>query len=220
MPFKSMGLAPSILHTLKIQNYQKPYPIQKEVIPAILDKKDVLGIAKTGSGKTAGYVIPVLMNLLGKSTVNNRHIDALVLVPTRELAVQVNDVFRLFEETLPEQIKTLAVFGGASINPQMKALQNVSILVATPGRLLELVDRNAVKISNIKILVLDEADKMLNSGFADEMKRIFELLPVKRQNLLFSATINDDIENMNQILLRDPVVIKIESDDEDIELIK
>lgn len=215
-----MGLAPSILHTLKIQNYQKPYPIQKEVIPAILDKKDVLGIAKTGSGKTAGYVIPVLMNLLGKSTVNNRHIDALVLVPTRELAVQVNDVFRLFEETLPEQIKTLAVFGGASINPQMKALQNVSILVATPGRLLELVDRNAVKISNIKILVLDEADKMLNSGFADEMKRIFELLPVKRQNLLFSATINDDIENMNQILLRDPVVIKIESDDEDIELIK
>ena len=219
MPFTSLGLSSSIIHTLQTQNYKRPYPIQKEAIPAILKKKDVLGIAKTGSGKTASYVIPVLMNLQGKKSRKNRHIDTLVLVPTRELAVQVNDVFKLFEESLPEKIKTLAVFGGASINPQMKKLQNVDILVATPGRLLDLVELNAVHLSEIETLVLDEADKMLNAGFAKEMNRIFEMLPAKRQNLLFSATLNEDISNMNQILLHDPVVIKIESEDMDIDLI-
>lgn len=220
MSFTSLGLHPALLNTLKVQNYINPYPIQQQAIPAILDKKDILGIAKTGSGKTASYVLPVLMNILGKKQTKGRHVRILVLVPTRELAVQVKDVFQLFEESLPEKIKTLAVFGGASINPQMMAMQKVNILVATPGRLLELVEKNAVHLSDVDTLVLDEADKMLNAGFKNEMNSIFELLPVKRQNLLFSATLNDDISSINQLLLHDPVVIKIESEEKNIDLIK
>ncbi len=219
MPFKSLGLSESILHTLKTKGFKTPYPIQEKAIPAILKKADVLGIAKTGSGKTAGYVLPVLMNLQGNLTNKNRHVDVLVLVPTRELAVQVNDVFNLFEGNLPAPLKSLAVFGGVSINPQMKALQNVNILVATPGRLLELVELNAVHLSEIQTLVLDEADNLLNAGFNKEMGRIFEVLPAVRQNLLFSATLTDDVQNMNKVLLHNPVIIKIEAEEEDIELI-
>ncbi len=223
MSFSSLGISGSLLDTLETQNYTNPYPIQKEAIPAILDKKDVLGIAKTGSGKTASYVLPILINLQGKSVKKSRHVQVLVLVPTRELAVQVQNVFKLFgsaiSKTVPQKIKSLAVFGGASINPQMMALQGVDILVATPGRLLDLVEVNAVHLSEIDTLVLDEADKMLNAGFKNEMTRIFDLLPPKRQNLLFSATLNDDISTMNQILLHDPVVIKIESHEENIDLI-
>ncbi len=220
MSFKSLGLPPSLLDTLMAKNFQNPYPIQTEAIPAVLNKKDVLGIAKTGSGKTASYVLPILMNLQKETLKKGRHINVLVLVPTRELAVQVNDVFKLFEDALPQKIKTLAVFGGASINPQMTALKNVNILVATPGRLLDLIEKNAVNLSRVGTLVLDEADKMLNAGFKKEMNQIFDLLPQKRQNLLFSATLNDDVSNINQMLLHDPVIIKIESEEEDIDLIK
>jgi ATP-dependent RNA helicase RhlE len=219
MDFSSLGISPSLLQALADQNYNQPYPIQKEVIPAILNGKDVLGIAQTGSGKTAGYVLPILMNLRANTASKNRHVNVLVLVPTRELAMQVREVFRLFGSALPERIKSLAVFGGIAINPQMKALQGVNILVATPGRLLELVESNAVKLSNIETLVLDEADKMLNLGFKEEMNRIFALLPKRRQNLLFSATLNEDITNINQILLRDPLVVKIEPESDNIDLI-
>ena len=220
MSFKSLGFPPSLLDTLMTKNYQNPYPIQTQAIPAVLNKKDVLGIAKTGSGKTASYVLPILMNLQEETIKKGRHIKVLVLVPTRELAVQVDDVFKLFEEALPQKIKTLAVFGGESINPQMMALKNVNILVATPGRLLDLIEKNAVNLSGVETLILDEADKMLNAGFKKEMNQIFDLLPQKRQNLLFSATLNDDISNINQMLLHDPVIIKIESVEEDIDLIK
>lgn len=220
MSFKSLGLPPSLLDTLMAKNYQNPYPIQTEAIPAVLNKKDVLGIAKTGSGKTASYVLPILMNLQEETLKKRRHINVLVLVPTRELAVQVDGVFKLFEEALPQNIKTLAVFGGASINPQMTALKNVNILVATPGRLLDLIEKNAVNLSGVGTLVLDEADKMLNAGFKKEMNQIFDLLPQNRQNLLFSATLNEDISNIKQILLHNPVIIKIESEEEDIDLIK
>jgi len=220
MSFKSLGLPTSLLDALKSKNYQKPFPIQTEAIPAVLNKKDVLGIAKTGSGKTASYVLPILMNLQKETLKKRRHINVLVLVPTRELAVQVNDVFKLFEESFPQKIKTLAVFGGASINSQMVALKYVNILVATPGRLLDLIEKNAVNLSGVKTLVLDEADKMLNAGFKKEMNQIFDLLPKMRQNLLFSATLNEDISNIKQILLNDPVIIKIESVEENIDLIK
>lgn len=219
MPFSSLGLSPSLLKALAAQNYTQPYPIQKEAIPAILNRKDVLGIAQTGSGKTASYVLPILMNLQGNTVTKNRHVNVLVLVPTRELAQQVKDVFQLFASALPQRIKSMAVFGGVSINPQMMGLQGVNVLVATPGRLLELVESNAVHLSNIDTLVLDEADKMLNLGFADEMKRIFALLPVKRQNLLFSATLSDDLNNINQVLLHNPLVIKIEAESDNIDLI-
>lgn len=219
MSFIDMELSPSLLNILEAQNYTEAYPIQKEAIPAIIDKRDVLGIAKTGSGKTASYVLPLLMNFQKSIVSKNRHVTALVLVPTRELAVQVNDVFKLFAGTGLQKVKSLAVFGGASINTQMQALQNVSILVATPGRLLELVEVNAVHLSEVETLVLDEADKILNAGFSKEVNRIFELLPKKRQNLLFSATLNEDINNINQLLLHDPLVIKIEVQGDDIDLI-
>ncbi len=220
MPFSSFGLSPALLKVLAEQNYIQPYPIQKEAIPAILNGKDVLGIAQTGSGKTASYVLPILTNLQGNSGTKNRHAKVLVLVPTRELAVQVRDVFILFGSELPERIKTLAVFGGVSINPQMIGLQGVQILVATPGRLLELVDSKSVHLSEIDTLVLDEADKMLSLGFQEEMKRIFNLLPAKRQNLLFSATLSDKLSGINQIILREPVVIKTEPEKENIDLIE
>lgn len=219
MNFITLGLSPSLLKAVALQNYEQPYPIQQQAIPAILKGKDVLGIAQTGSGKTASYVLPVLMNLQSKTLTKNRHVNVLVLVPTRELAEQVKEVFKTFASALPQRIKTLAVYGGVSINPQMMALQGVNILVATPGRLLELVETNAVHLSQTEILVLDEADKMLNLGFKEEMNRIFALLPKKRQNLLFSATLSNDLSNINQILLHDPVVIKIEAEDTNIDLI-
>ena len=219
MTFESLGLSPALVKVLAEQNITKAYPIQQEVIPAILNKKDVLGIAQTGSGKTASYVLPILMNLQSVSISKNRHVKVLVLVPTRELAVQVNEVFQLYSSALSEAVKSLAVFGGASINPQMIAMQNVHVLIATPGRLLELVDSNAVHLSDIDTLVLDEADKMLNLGFKDEMNRILDFLPKKRQNLLFSATLNDNIEAINQILLHEPIVIKIEAEKDELDLI-
>ncbi len=219
MSFTTLGLSPSLINELEKQNYVQPYPIQKEAIPAILDKKDVLGIAKTGSGKTASYVLPILMNLIRNTDTKNRHVNVLVLVPTRELAVQVQEVIRLFAAALPRRIKSLAVYGGVSINPQMIALQGVNILVATPGRLLELVDSNAVHLSEIDTLVLDEADKMLNLGFKKEMNNIFALLPKQRQNLLFSATLSDDVSNIHEILLRNPLVIKVEDKSDNIDLI-
>jgi ATP-dependent RNA helicase RhlE len=212
MPFTSLGLSQALLKALADQQFITPTPIQQAVIPAILNKRDVLGIAKTGSGKTAGYVLPILMNIQQVLRTKNRHVNVLVMVPTRELAVQVTEVFQLFGQSLPETIKSMAVYGGVSINPQMMSMQGVNILIATPGRLLELVEANAVHLSDIETLVLDEADKMLNLGFKIEMDKIIALLPAKRQNLLFSATLSKDIENINQILLQDPEVIKIEEE--------
>lgn len=219
MSFTSLGLTPILLKALAAENYTQPYPIQKEAIPAILSHKDVLGIAKTGSGKTASYVLPILNNFKSNKPLKNRHIRALILVPTRELAIQVEEVFKTFALALPDRIKTLAIFGGVSINPQMMAMNGVSILVATPGRLIELEESNAVNLSEIETLVLDEADKMLNLGFKYEMDRIFALLPKKRQNLLFSATLSKEVENIKQLLLNRPEVIKIESKEEEKELI-
>jgi len=219
MSFTSFGLSPLLLKELANQKYIQPYPIQKKAIPAILKGKDVLGIAPTGSGKTASYVLPILTNLQGNIDSKNRDVNVLVLVPTRELALQVREVFRLFSEVLSEPIKSLAVYGGVSINPQMKAMFGVNILVATPGRLLELVESNAVRLSRIETLVLDEADKMLNLGFKEEMNHIFELLPKRRQNLLFSATLSEDVKYINQLLLHNPTVIKIEAESDNIDLI-
>ena len=220
MPFSSLGLSSALLKALAEQHYAKPYPIQSEAIPAILDGKDILGIAQTGSGKTASFVLPILELFQNQTTTKNRHIKALVLVPTRELAMQVNEVFRTLSDKLPERTKSLAVFGGVAINPQMIALQGVEILVATPGRLLELISTRAVSLSAVKILVIDEADKMLNLGFKEEMAQVFGLLPKKRQNLLFSATLSDDLNNINKHLLRNPVIVKVEEEIKNLDLIK
>ena len=219
MTFESLGIHPFLLKALAHQKYSEPYPIQEQAIPAILKRKDVLGIAQTGSGKTAAYVLPILMNLQKKELSKNRFIDVLVLVPTRELAVQVREVFYAFSLALPERIKSMAVYGGVSINPQMMGLQGVNILVATPGRLIELVESNALKLSVVDTLVLDEADKMLDLGFQDEVNKILKLLPTRRQNLLFSATLSDNVNEINQMILHEPLVIKIEEEKLNIDLI-
>ncbi len=220
MPFSTLGLSPALLKALSTLKYSKPYPIQLAAIPAILDGNDILGIAPTGSGKTASFALPIIEQFQQQGVTKNRHIKALVLVPTRELAIQVNEVFNSLGNSLPKKTKAIAVYGGVSINPQMQDLQDVEVLVATPGRLLELISNRAVSLSAVKVLVLDEADKMLNLGFRDEMTKIFSLLPKKRQNLLFSATLSDDLNNINKSLLRNPVVVKIESEVENFDLIK
>ena len=209
MSFGKLGLSKSLLDILDQENYKAPYPIQEKAIPVILKGNDVLGIAQTGSGKTASYVLPIISSTNVKKGPKNRKIDVLVIVPTRELAQQVKDVFTIFEKGSPNSLKTMAVYGGVSINPQMKALFGISILVATPGRLIDLVDSNAVNFDNIQTLVLDEADKLLNLGFQKEMNQIFSLLPKKRQNLLFSATLNEKVEEINQILLNNPKIINV-----------
>ncbi|MFC2176423.1 DEAD/DEAH box helicase [Bacteroidota bacterium] len=219
MSFASLRLSSHLLNSLEKHGFTKPYAIQKQAIPAILDGKDVLGLAQTGSGKTASYVLPVLMHLEKQPATKNRHINVLVMVPTRELAVQVETVFRLFGADLPFPFKSMAVYGGVSINPQMKALSNVNVLVATPGRLLELSESNALHFSSVSTLILDEADKLLNLGFKQEMDKIFALLPRKRQNLLFSATLSPDVKSMKQVLLTNPVVINIAPEQERVELI-
>ena len=218
MDFSSLGLATPLLKAIKEQGYQQPYPIQQQAIPAILRGKDILGIARTGSGKTAGFALPILQQLQQKQPAKNRFIRVLVLVPTRELALQVANVFRSFSMHLTRRIKTLAVFGGVSINPQMMALGGTEILVATPGRLLDLIENNALQLSELDVLVLDEADKMLNLGFAEEMDRILALLPKKRQSLLFSATLADAVAEIKAKLLHDPVVISAEDQTEENQL--
>jgi ATP-dependent RNA helicase RhlE len=220
MPFTALGLPDYFDEALEAQNYTKPYPIQEKAIPAILSGRDVLGIAQTGSGKTAGYVLPILARLEGKTKTRNRHINTLVLVPTRELAMQVGEVFKTFGESLPFPCKSMAVHGGVSINPQMKGLMHVNVLIATPGRLLELYASNALSFDDISTLVLDEADKMLSLGFKDELNRIIALLPPLRQNLLFSATLSPDVNAINALMLRKPLLIETSIKDEPSENIK
>lgn len=220
MTFESLTLSKNLLKALTEAGYNKPYPIQVQAIPAILHRKDVLGIAQTGSGKTASYVLPILSLLEKAELGKNRHIDALIVVPTRELAVQVQEVVKTFSKGLNAPMKSMAVYGGVSINPQMIGMQGVRILVATPGRLIELVESKAMSLAEIKTLVLDEADKMLNLGFEEEMKKILSFLPKKRQNLLFSATLSPELKEIQQMLLDNPEVIKVEVETENIELIQ
>lgn len=220
MPFSKFQLAPELLRSLATAEFAKPYSIQNLSIPSILAKKDVLGISATGSGKTLGYVLPVLTRLQNLAKGNNRKVPVLVLVPTRELATQVKDVFQKFGNNLKQPVKTMAVFGGVSINPQMKNLMGVDVLVATPGRLIELLDNKALQLSETQILILDEADKMLSQGFEEEMQKILALLPKKRQNLLFSATLNEKVEGLQQLVLNEPDVLTVEEEQNQIDLIK
>lgn len=220
MSFVKLKLHPSILDNISSLGYTSPTPIQAQAIPVISKGKDLLGIAKTGSGKTVSYVAPILNQLLsGSPGKKSRQPKVLVLVPSRELAIQVVEVFKEVSQKSPLPIKSMAVYGGVSINPQMKGLFGVDILVATPGRLLDLQSSAAIDLSKISTLVLDEADKMLNLGFHKEMEEIFGLLPKKRQNLLFSATLSDQLSGINRVLLLDPVVIKVEEKVEDVESI-
>lgn len=213
MNFSDLGLTAPILSAIEKATYESPYPIQAEAIPAILKGKDVLGIAPTGSGKTASYILPILQLFQEKEPAKNRIIPVLILVPTRELAVQVAEVANNFSRFLGRKVKTLAVFGGVSINPQMMSIYGTEIMIATPGRLLDLLSKNSMRLSEVEILVVDEADKVLNMGFKEEVDQILAELPKKRQNILFSATMEESVEILINKLLHNPVKIEIEADE-------
>jgi ATP-dependent RNA helicase RhlE len=209
MTFSELGLSPALQTAIQRANYDTPYPIQVEAIPAVLQQKDILGLAPTGSGKTAAYILPILQQLLQQEAPRDRQVPVLVLVPTRELAIQVAEVTENFSRFLPRRIKSLAIFGGVSINPQMMKLGGVEVLIATPGRLIDLVGRNSVGISRIHTLVIDEADKLLQMGFREEMDHLLELTPKKKQTLLFSATQDQELASLIQQLLKNPVEIQV-----------
>ncbi len=211
MAFNELNLSVPLLRAVVEKGYAEPTPIQSTAIPAILRGADVWASAQTGSGKTAAFALPLLQRLAAGRRPGGRFARALVLVPTRELAVQVGESFRRYGRFLPAPLKTLVVYGGVSINPQMMALGGgADVLVATPGRLLDLVDHNAVSLANVATLVLDEADRLLALGFADELARITRLLPSARQTLLFSATFPPEVQALAQKLLREPVRITVE----------
>ncbi|RRV41596.1 DEAD/DEAH box helicase [Pseudomonas sp. o96-267] len=209
MTFASLGLIEPLLRTLADLDYQTPTPVQSQAIPAVLKGRDLMAAAQTGTGKTAGFALPVLQRLtLEGPQVTSNSVRALVLTPTRELAEQVLQSFLTYGQHLP--LSSYAVYGGVSINPQMMKLRKgVDVLVATPGRLLDLYRQNAVKFSQLQTLMLDEADRMLDLGFARELDELFSALPKKRQTLLFSATFSDAIRQMAGELLRDPLSVEV-----------
>jgi ATP-dependent RNA helicase RhlE len=209
MTFASLGLIEPLLRTLADLDYQTPTPVQSQAIPAVLKGRDLMAAAQTGTGKTAGFALPVLQRLtLEGPQVASNNVRALVLTPTRELAEQVLQSFLSYGQHLP--LSSYAVYGGVSINPQMMKLRKgVDVLVATPGRLLDLYRQNAVKFTQLQTLVLDEADRMLDLGFARELDELFSALPKKRQTLLFSATFSDAIRQMAGELLRDPLSVEV-----------
>jgi superfamily II DNA/RNA helicase len=210
MPFSSLGLSPELLRAVGESNYPAPTPIQKETIPAVLKGRDVWACAQTGSGKTAAFALPVLQNTLNLDRGTPLRVRALILVPTRELAAQVGESIQRFAGYLPQPLKVIIVFGGVSINPQMMALRGgADIVVATPGRLLDLVDKNALRLADVTTLVLDEADRLLDLGFEVELTSIIERLPQRRQNLLFSATFPPAVRVLAERLLHDPMRIDV-----------
>ncbi len=208
MSFSSLGLVAPLVRAAS--HHAAPTPVQIAAIPVILDAGDVLATAQTGTGKTSAFVLPLLQRWLSAPRDRPRSIHTLILVPTRELAAQVRDVVQQFSLHLPEKIKIVSAVGGVSINPQMMALRGgADFVVATPGRLLDLVDRNALQLTGVTALVLDEADRMLDLGFADELARILMLLPERRQNLLFSATFPPALESIALDLLHEPTRINV-----------
>lgn len=212
MTFSSLGLSADLLRTISERNYPAPTPIQQAAIPAILGGRDVWACAQTGSGKTAAFALPLLQQTLNRDRDTPLRVRTLILVPTRELAAQVGESIRLHARDIPRPIKTVIVFGGISINPQMMALRGgADIVVATPGRLLDLVDHNALRLADVTTLVLDEADRLLDLGFSDELARIIERLPRRRQNLLFSATFPPAVHLLAEELLHDPIRIDVPS---------
>jgi len=209
MSFTTLGLSAPLLRAIKEEGYTKPTPIQKQAIPIILSKKDVLAGAQTGTGKTAGFTLPILELLSEHAQSKGKHpVRALILTPTRELASQIYENVLSYGKYMP--YKSTVVFGGVGINPQIvKFRRGVDIVVATPGRLLDHIGRRTVDLSKVEFLVLDEADRMLDMGFIHDIKKILAILPKKRQNLLFSATFSDDIKRLSDSLLNAPKLIEV-----------
>jgi ATP-dependent RNA helicase RhlE len=219
MSFENLGLSDALLKALQNQGYAHPTPIQEQAIPAILLGNDIMASAQTGTGKTAGFTLPLLQKLALMPRASGNHVRALILTPTRELAAQVHESIETYGKHL--SLRSTVVFGGVKINPQMLKLRGgVEILVATPGRLLDLFQQNAVKFDQINTLVLDEADRMLDMGFINDIKKILAKLPKQRQNLLFSATFSPEIQGLARSLLHNPVQISVTPMNTATELVK
>ena len=210
MSFDTLGLSAELLRAIREQGYNEPTPVQRKAIPIILSGRDVLAGAQTGTGKTAGFTLPLLQRLSGTPAEGRRPVRALVLTPTRELAAQVGDSVQTYGRHLP--LQSAVVFGGVKINPQIAKLRRgVDILVATPGRLLDHAGQKTVDLSQVEILVLDEADRMLDMGFIHDIRKIMALLPKRetRQTLLFSATFSEEIKQLARRLLHNPELIEV-----------
>ncbi|WP_286234212.1 DEAD/DEAH box helicase [Thalassotalea sediminis] len=208
MSFSSLNLSPELLKAVQEQGYETPSPVQQQAIPAVLAGKDVMAAAQTGTGKTAGFTLPIIENLIKGKPAGANQVRALILTPTRELAAQVADNVSIYGQYT--KLRANVVFGGVKINPQMMKLRAGSdVLVATPGRLLDLYQQNAVKFSQLEVLVLDEADRMLDMGFIRDIKKILSFLPDKRQNLLFSATFSPDIKALAKGFVNNPVEVSV-----------
>ena len=213
MGFSTLGLVPDLIQALKEQGYEKPTPVQETAIPVVLTGKDVMAGAQTGTGKTAAFALPILQQLIAEpddSSTAMKPVKALVLTPTRELAQQVHRSFQTYGGKT--SLVTEIAYGGVSLNPQLKALRNgADILVATPGRLLDLMFKKAVDLSQLKHLVFDEADRMLDMGFITDIRRIIKKIPTERQTLLFSATFNDEVFELSRSLLNQPELIEVDA---------
>ena len=209
MSFDTFGLSAELLRAVAEEGYRDPTPIQRQAIPAILEGRDIMAGAQTGTGKTAGFTLPLLQRLSARAESGSRRvIRTLILTPTRELAAQVEESVRTYGKYLP--LKSAVIFGGVNINPQIEQLRRgIDILVATPGRLLDHVGQRTLDLSRVEILVLDEADRMLDMGFIHDIRRILALLPRQRQNLLFCATFADEIRQLADDLLGSPTLIQV-----------
>lgn len=206
--FQELGLSDALLRAVALKGYRQPTAIQQQAIPAILAGQDILAGSQTGTGKTAGFTLPLLQKLAGRPVSGKRSVRALILTPTRELAAQVAESVTTYGKNLP--LRSAVVFGGVSFNNQVKILRNgVDILIATPGRLLDHVSQGSVDLSKVDILVLDEADRMLDMGFIHDIRKIIALMPAKRQNLLFSATFSEEIRQLAKGLLKAPLEIQV-----------
>ena len=211
MSFEKLGLSKHLLKAIAEQGYDTPTPIQAQAIPIILEKKDILAGAQTGTGKTAGFTLPML-ELLSRAKPSKHakahHVKALILTPTRELAMQVEESVRLYGKHLP--FKSTVIFGGVKINPQITALRKgIDIVVATPGRLLDHISQKTINLSKVDFLILDEADRMLDMGFVNDIKKVIAVIPKERQTLLFSATYSDEIKKLSASFLRSPSLIEV-----------
>ena len=210
MSFNNLGLSAELVRAVSEKGYSTPTPIQTQAIPLILEGRDLMGSAQTGTGKTAGFTLPLLQRLASARPPQNgrRVIRALVVTPTRELAAQVAESINNYGKWLP--LKSAVVFGGVSINPQkQKLIRGVDILVATPGRLLDHVGQRSVDLSSVELLVLDEADRMLDMGFIHDIRKLLALVPKQKQTLLFSATFSDDIKKLANGLLKSPALVEV-----------
>lgn len=209
MNFDELQLSPLLLKALDQKGYTKPSPIQEQAIPYVLNGQDLLGCAQTGTGKTAAFALPIIQNLMERpKNRQKKPIRSLILTPTRELALQIHENIEEYGASTP--INSAVIFGGVSAKPQIQSLRRgIDILVATPGRLLDLIGQHEIDLSFVEIFVLDEADRMLDMGFIHDVKRVIALLPKKRQTLLFSATMPDEIQTLAAKLLHNPVKVEV-----------